>query len=407
MPAREPESFAAVRPPDQHRTPTTRSAALALVALAVGTFAIGTTEFVITGVLPEVAHDLRTSIASAGLLVSGYALGVVAGAPLMTALASRLPRKPMLLILLVFFIAGNAICAVSPSFTVMMAGRVVTSLCHGAFIGIATVVAAHLVPAHRKASAIAGMLAGLTIANVAGVPLGTFLGQRAGWRVTFLVIAALGVLAVLAIAAWVPSISAEQVALRTELRAFRSGRLWLALLITALGFGAVYAPFTYVAGLMTVAGFAASALPWLLVLFGVGLVIGNVLGGRAADRRLVATVITVLSLLTGLLAVFFLTVHGQLPAAVTLFLLGLIGFATVPGLTALVLSAAGGGAANTMAASAAVAAFNVGNATGAYLASRVIGGGHGYPAITLAGAAMAAIAVLVAIASSARRSPPM
>lgn len=379
-----------------------RAASLALVALAVSSFAIGTTEFVITGLLPEIASDFRVTIATAGLLVSGYAMGVVIGAPLVTAAVARLRRKGVLLGLLVLFVAGNALSAVAPDYLVMLAGRVVAALCHGAFLGVASIVAAGLVAPERQARAIAGMLTGLTVANVVGVPAGTFVGQHFGWRATFFAIAALGLLGMAGIAALVPTIPAGT-GVRAELAAFTQRQVWLALGMTALGFGAVYAPFTYIAPLMTdVAGFPSAAIPWLLILFGTGLVIGNLLGARAADRRLMTTIVVLLAVLTVVLLLFDHTAHERTPAAVTLFALGVVGFATVPAFTSRVISSAGT-QANTLASSAAVAAFNLGNATGAYLGGRVIATGHGYASPTLVGAVMAAAALLTAVVSA--RSP--
>jgi DHA1 family inner membrane transport protein len=403
-------------------TRTRPAAPLALFALAVSAFAIGTTEFVITGLLPEVADGFGVSIPTAGLLVSGYALGVVVGAPLVTAAVARLPRKPVLLGLLVLFVTGNLLSALAGDYAVMLAGRVVAALCHGAFFGVGSVVAAGLVAPDKKARAIAGMFTGLTLANVAGVPLGTLLGQHLGWRATFWVVAALGVLGMAGIAALVPAMPVPgDAGVRGELAAFRRAQVWLALAMTALGFGAVYAPFTYVEPLMTeVAGFAPSGISGLLVLFGCGLVVGNVIGARGADRRLMTTIITLLIALTGVLVVFFFAAHAKLPAAVTLFMLGVIGFATVPAFTSRVLTAAGrdsitaagrdsitaagrdsitaAGRGNTLASSAAVAAFNLGNATGAYLGGLVVPAGYRAP--SLVGAAMAAGALVVAVISA-------
>jgi DHA1 family inner membrane transport protein len=375
----------------------------ALVALSVCSFAIGTTEFVITGLLPQIAGDFHVTIATAGLLISGYALGVVVGAPLVTAGITRLPRKGVLLGLLVLFVAGNLLSAASPGYGVLLAGRVVAALCHGAFLGVASVVAAKLAAPERQARAIAGMLAGLTVTNVVGVPLGTFVGQQFGWRATFLAVACLGLLGMAGIAALVPRMPVPAGAgVRAELAAFRHGQVWLALAMTALGFGAVYAPFTYVAPLLTgVAGFPATAVPWLLVLFGAGLVVGNLLGARAADRRLMTTVVVALAVLTAVLVVFDHTAHGRTWAAVTLFALGVVGFATVPAFTSRVLTAANTASSNTLASSAAVAAFNLGNAAGAFLGGRAIAAGGGYAAPTLVGAAMAAAALVTALASAA------
>jgi DHA1 family inner membrane transport protein len=381
----------------------------ALVALAVGTFAIGMTEFVITGLLPAVADDLGVTIPTAGLLISGYALSVVIGGPIVTLLVARRPRKPVLIALLAFFVVGNALSAIAPNYATMLTGRIVAALCHGAFIGVATIVAGDLVGPERRSSAIGAMLSGLTFASVAGVPLGTLLGQHLGWRSTFWAMAGLGLLAALATVVFVPAMASTGEA-RTQLAAFRNPQVWLALALTALAFGAVYAPFTYIAPLMTdVAGFTAGALPWLLALFGFGLVLGNVVGARAADRRLMGTIVSASIAMLIVLLAFGWTSHSRLPALLTLFVLGVVAYATVPGLTTRVITAADGDAQNLLASSAAVSAFNLGNAAGAYLGGRAITAGWGYDSTPLAGAAMEAGALVVAVVLIAvtRREPAM
>ena len=382
---------------------------LALVALAIGTFALGMTEFVITGLLPAIASDLGVTIPTAGLLISGYALSVVFGGPLLTALVAHRPRRPVLLFLLSFFVAGNVLSALAPNYATMLAGRVVTALCHGAFIGVATIVAGDLVRPERRSSAIGAMLSGLTFASVAGVPLGTLLGQQLGWRATFWAMAALGVLAAAATVMFVPTMASTGEA-RTQLAAFRNPQVWLALGLTALAFGAVYAPFTYIAPLMTdVAGFSSGALPWLLALFGLGLVLGNIIGARSADRRLMGTIVSASIAMLVVLVALGWTSHSRLPALVTLFVLGVVAYATVPGLTTRVITAADGDAQNLLASSSAVSAFNLGNAAGAYLGGRAITLGWGYDSTPLVGAAMEAGALLVAatIIFVARREPAM
>ena len=386
-----------------------KGSGFALAALAVGTFAIGMTEFVITGLLPDIAADLHVSIPTAGLLISGYALAVVIGGPLMTAGVAHRPRKPVLVALLAFFVAGNALSALATAYPAMLAGRIVAALCHGAFIGFATVVAGDLVPPARRSSAIAAMLSGITVANVAGVPLGTLLGQHLGWRATFWAMALLGLVAAAATAAFVPAMAATGAA-RTQLAAFRNPTVWLALGMTALAFGAVYAPFTYVAPLMTdVAGFSEHALPWLLVLFGVGLVLGNLIGARGADKRLMGTIVAASIGMVVVLVAFAWTSHAKAPAAGTLFLLGVVAYATVPGLTTRVVTAADGDGQNLLASSAAVSAFNLGNAAGAYLGGLAITAGWGYDATPLVGAAMEAGALVLAaiLLVTARRTPAM
>jgi DHA1 family inner membrane transport protein len=357
------------------------------------------TEFVITGLLPEIATDLAVSIPRAGLLISGYALSVVIGGPIVTGLVARRPRKPVLIALLAFFVIGNAISAVASTYGLMMGGRIVAALCHGSFVGFATVVAGDLVAPERRSRATAAMLSGFTIANVAGVPLGTLLGQQLGWRATFWAMAVLGLVAAAAIAAFVPAMYPAGGA-KTQLGAFRTARVWLALLMTALAFGAVYAPFTYVAPLMTdVAGFPASALPWLLALFGLGLVIGNVIGARAADRWLMPTILSASVAMLVVLVVFAGAAHSRVPAAITLFVLGVVAYATVPGLTTRVVTSADGDGQNLLASSAAVSAFNLGNAGGAYLGGLAISAGFGFASTPLVGAAMEAGAIVIGLVS--------
>jgi DHA1 family inner membrane transport protein len=374
---------------------------LALLALAIGAFGIGTTEFVIMGVLPEVAADFGVTIPTAGLLVTGYALGVVAGAPLMTALGTRIPRKRMLMLLMGLFVVGNLLSAVAPVFGLMLAGRVVASLAHGAFFGIGSVVAAELVAPQKKATALAVMFSGLTVANVVGVPLGTFVGQSAGWRVTFTLVAALGVVGLLGVARLVPDLPRpEGVRLRHELSALKNIQVLLAMGMTVLGFGGVFAAVTYIAPMMTrVAGFSDGSVTWLLVLLGLGMVAGNALGGRYADRALMPLLYVSLGGLAVVLAVFTVTAHHQVLAAVTLPLIGALGFATVPPLQKRVLDHAHG--APTLASAVNIGAFNLGNALSAWLGGLVIAAGLGYTAPNWVGAALAASALLLALVSAA------
>ncbi|MGB8942113.1 MAG: MFS transporter, partial [Streptomyces sp.] len=379
---------------------------LALLALAIGAFGIGTTEFVIMGLLPEVAGDFGVSIPTAGLLVTGYALGVVLGAPLMTVLGTRISRKRMLMLLMGLFIAGNLLSAVAPVFGVMLAGRVVASLAHGAFFGIGSVVAAELVAPQKKAGAIAMMFTGLTVANVVGVPLGTLVGQTLGWRVTFAIVAGLGVIGLVGIAKLVPDLpKPEGVRLRHELAAFRNVQVLLAMAMTILGFGGVFAAVTYLAPMMTdVAGYADSSVTWLLVLFGLGMVAGNLVGGKFADRALMPLLYISLSSLAVVLALFTLTAHNKIAAAVTITLIGALGFATVPPLQKRVLDQASG--APTLASAMNIGAFNLGNALSAWLGGLVISAGLGYTAPNWVGAALAGSALLLAVVSAAleRRS---
>ncbi|MER7724998.1 MFS transporter [Streptomyces sp. NPDC096323] len=373
---------------------------LALLALAIGAFGIGTTEFVIMGLLPEVAADFQVSIPTAGFLVTGYALGVVVGAPLMTLLGTRVSRKRMLMILMALFVIGNVVSATAPVFGVMLAGRVIASLAHGAFFGIGSVVAADLVAPHKKAGAIAMMFTGLTVANVVGVPLGTYIGQSVGWRSTFVVVAALGVIGLLGVARLVPDQPrAEGVRLRHEIAAFRNVQVLLAMAMTVLGFGGVFAAITYITPMMTeVAGYSASSVTWLLVLFGLGMVGGNLLGGKFADRRLMPLLYVSLGGLSVVLSLFTLTADNKIAAAVTIFLIGALGFATVPPLQKRVLDQAAG--APTLASAVNIGAFNLGNALSAWLGGMVIAAGLGYTAPNWVGAALAASALVLAFVSS-------
>lgn len=372
----------------------------ALLALAIGAFGIGTTEFVIVGLLPEVALDLGVSIPAAGLLVSGYALSVVVGAPLMTALGSRLPRKVVLLALMGVFVLGNALCAVADDYALLMVGRAVAALCHGAFFGIGSVVAASLVRPERQAGAIALMFSGLTLATVLGVPLGAVIGQAYGWRSTFWAVTALGVVGLVGVAALVPRQPRPTAGLRGELAVFARPLVWLSLLTTTLGFAGVFASLTYLAPMMTeLTGFDPGAVAWLLVVFGAGLCAGNYLGGKAADRALMPTTYAVLALLAVVLLVFVFTVTSPVLAVVTVFLLGVTGFATVPALQMRVVRTAEG--APALASAANIAAFNLGNALGAWLSGLAIDAGGGYAMPNVIGAALALAGVGSAVLSGA------
>ena len=372
----------------------------ALYALALGGFGIGLTEFVIMGLLPEVAADFGVTEPVAGYLISGYALSVAVGAIAMTAALSRMPRKRALLLLMVLFIVGNLLCAVAPTYGMTMVGRVVAALCHGAFFGIGAVVAADLVPANRRAAAISIMFAGLTVANVAGVPLGTFLGQAAGWRATFWAVTAVGVLGIVGIAVLVPRTEHRSArSVLAEFRIFRGRQVWLSMAVTVLGYGGMFGAFSYIAFTLTeVSGFSSAAVPWLLVVFGVGTVTGNVLGGRAADRHLVRALVTVIAVLAVVLVLFALTAQSKVATVVGLLLMGGFGFATVPALQTRIMRYTD--AAPTLGSGANIAAFNVGNAFGAWAAGLALAAGAGYTSplwvgavVTVAGLGVLLVAV--------------
>ncbi|MCT6733790.1 MFS transporter [Rhodococcus qingshengii] len=374
---------------------------LGLIALAMGGFGIGLTEFVIMGLLPEVSADFEVTESVAGYLISGYALSVAIGAILLTAAVTRFERKKVLLSLMVLFIIGNLMSALAPSYEVMMGGRIVAALCHGAFFGIGSVVAADMVAPNKRAGAIAMMFAGLTIANVLGVPFGTLLGQQLGWRSTFWAITVIGVIVLIGIAALVPTTPASTTGggLRGELGAFRNKQVWLSIIITILGYGGMFGAFTYIAFTLTeVTGFATSSVPWLLILFGSGLFVGNFLGAKAADRSLTKALVWILAILTVVLIVFAATAESKVMTVISLFFMGAFGFATVPGLQMRIMNYAS--AAPTMASGANIAAFNVGNALGAWLGGITIAAGLGFTSPIWMGAAVTVAGLLVLIVAA-------
>lgn len=372
---------------------------IGLLALALGGFGIGLTEFVIAGLLPQVAADFQVDEAAAGWLISGYALSVAAGAILLTAAVTKLPRKQVLIGLMVLFIIGNLVSAVAPTYAVMLLGRIVAALCHGAFFGIGSVVAANMVEPHKRSGAIAIMFTGLTLANVLGVPFGTFLGQAAGWRSTFWAITGIGVIALIGIVALVPAprgVATAHTSLRTEFGAFRSRQVWLSLIVTVLGFGGMFGAFTYIAFTLTeVSGFPSAAVPWLLILFGVGTFLGNIVGGKAADRSRDLTVTVFLAGLTVVLTAFALLAANPIATVILLALMGGFGFGTVPGLQTRIMHFADH--APTLASSSNIAAFNVGNALGAWLGGITITAGLGYTSPLWVGAALTLTALGVMI----------
>ncbi|QGZ65048.1 MFS transporter [Paraburkholderia acidisoli] len=368
---------------------------LPILALALSAFAIGTTEFVIMGILPDVAHALSVSIPSAGLLVSGYALGVAVGAPLLAVLTSRMPRKWALMLLMGIFIVGNVLCAVAPGYTSLMIARVVTSFAHGAFFGIGSVVAASLVPPAKRASAVALMFTGLALANVLGVPLGTFIGQTLGWRAAFWAVAAAGGLAAVALYALVPDAhDAKPVSLAHEVGVLKQPQVWLALLMTVLGFGGVFVVFTYITPILEqMGGFAPRQVTPILVLFGVGLAIGNALGGKLADRGVMRALMGVFLALLAIMAIFSHTMHHPLASLVTIFAWGVAAFATIPGLQTRVLSKAAN--APNLASTLNIGAFNVGNAMGAWLGGLALAQGHALDTLPIIAAVVTALALAV------------
>lgn len=380
---------------------------LALYALTAGAFGIGVTEFVIMGLLLQVSADLHVSIAAAGLLISGYALGVVIGAPVLTILTARWPRKTVLLALMAIFIAGNAACALAPTYGFLMAARVLTALAHGTFFGVGSVVATGLVADDRKASAIAVMFTGLTVANILGVPLGTWIGQHLGWRATFVAVTLTGLAAFAVIAGLVPRDGAAQQASdwRADLVAILRAPVLLGLLTTVLGYAGVFAVFTYIAPMLTrISGFQEAAVAPILLVFGGGLVVGNLIGGRLADRGLLPTVFGTLAVLALVLAAMTPGLPSPVAAVALTGMLGAAGFATVAPLQMWVLSREEG-AGKSLASSFNIAAFNLGNAIGAWAGGIVIDHGPGLTFVPIVAATFPLAAIgIAALAAGLNRA---
>jgi MFS transporter, DHA1 family, inner membrane transport protein len=370
----------------------------ALYALAAGAFGIGTTEFVIMGLLMQVAADLKVSIATAGLLISGYALGVFVGAPVLTVATSRLPRKMVLLGLMAIFTLGNLCCAIAPNYTVLLLARVITALAHGTFFGVGAVVATSLVAQDRKASAISIMFTGLTIATLLGVPAGAWLGLHFGWRSTFWAVAAIGIVAMIVIAALVPAShdNGKGIAVRDELRAIGNPAVLIGLVMTVLGFAGVFTVFTYIQPMLTqVTGFSEGAVSPILLIFGIGLIAGNLLGGKLADRRLMPALLLTLAVLIAVLLAMTFALHSKVFMVLFVGLLGVAAFATVPPLQLWVLHKAND--AQSLASSLNIGAFNLGNALGAWLGGVVVAHGPGLSSLTWVAALITLAGLLVAL----------
>ena len=379
---------------------------IALYALTAGAFGIGVTEFVIMGLLLQVSADLGVTIPAAGLLISGYALGVVIGAPLMTVATARIPRKSVLLLLMAVFTFGNLACALAPGYAALLAARVFTAFAHGTFFGVGSVVATKLVAPNQRASAIAIMFTGLTVANILGVPFGTWLGQAYGWRATFWAVGAVGVAALAVIALLVPRDAApvETGDWRGDLRVLTRAPVLLGFVTTVLGFGGTFAVFTYIAPILTtVSGFGDAAVSPILLVFGGGLVVGNLVGGKLADRRLHATLLGSLLALTATLLLMGFAIHDRVAAVIAVGLLGATAFATVPPLQMWVLDKTQG-AGQSLAASFNIGAFNLGNASGAWLGGLVIERGPGLAALSSVAALLPLSAVAIALWARRRES---
>ncbi|SDN44386.1 MFS transporter, DHA1 family, arabinose polymer transporter [Klenkia soli] len=361
----------------------------ALLALSIGAFGIGTTEFVVMGMLPEIADGLGVSVSAVGLLISAYAVGVVLGAPTLTALGVRFTPKQTLIGLMVVFVVGNALSALAPTYGTLVGARVLTALAHGSFFGVGAVAARRLVPRDRATQAISLMMVGLTLANVVGVPLGTFVAQQTSWRLVLAACAVIGLVTIAGLAAWMPAVSGERTDLRSELRAFRRRQVWMVLGVTMIGFAALFAVYSYVSPILTeLGGLTEGWVTPVLALFGIGTTIGTLAGGKLGDRYGLRFVVVGLLVSALLLVGFALTARTPAAAVVLLVAFGTVAFAAGPVVQNKVIDAArvrGG----SLVSAANQGAFNVANALGAALGAGVLSAGLGYTAPIWVGAVLA------------------
>ena len=379
---------------------------LAILALALGGFGIGVTEFAAMGLLRSIADSFDISEPQAGTVISAYALGVVVGAPLLTVWTSRWRRRTLLMVLMGLFTAGNVVAAFAPTLETLVAARFLAGIPHGAYFGVASLVAASLAGAGKQARAVAQVLLGLSVANVIGVPMATWLGEAAGWQSAFLAVGVIGAATVIAILVVVPEPTVGVVVrAREELAALARPQVLATLAVGAVGFGGMFAIYTYIQWTMVdVAGIDRSWMPAVLAVYGLGMVAGNILGGIIADRDLDRGLLLIATVMTVILALFAVAAHHPATAVIGLFLVGTTGSALVPGLQTRLMRYAGRG--QTLAASLNHSALNAANALGAWLGGVVIAFGFGYPSPALAGAALAGLglAILAAAVLGARRS---
>ncbi|KJF20254.1 MFS transporter [Rhodococcus sp. ACPA4] len=377
-----------------------------MLALALGGFGIGTTEFVAMGLLPEMATGLGVSEPTAGHVISAYALGVVVGAPLIAALTARIPRRTLLIALMIAFTVGNAASVFAPSYTTLMLARFVAGLPHGAYFGVAALVAAHLAEPGKRAKAVAMVMMGLSVANVVGVPAAAWLGQTVGWRSAFALVAVIGAVTVASLLVWIPRLDAMPITNPiTELKALGRIQVWMTLIVGMVGFGGMFAVYTYISTTLTdVSGLGASFVPLALMLYGLGMVAGNFVGGYLADRALMKGLFVSMASLAIILAIFVLAVRNPYTALLFVFLIGLAGASMVPGLQTRLMDVAED--AQTLAASLNHAALNIANAFGAWIGGVVIAAGFGYTAPAAVGSllAVAGLGVLVVAVILQRRA---
>ncbi len=377
----------------------TRHVALAILALAMGGFGIGTTEFTMMGLLKEIEQGLNISTPEAGHLISAYALGVVVGAPVLAAVGAKLPRKYLALGLMLFFSVANLSSYLAPDYASMLVSRFAAGLPHGAFFGVAAVIAASLVAPTKRGWAISMVMAGLTVSNVIGVPFGTWLGQSFGWRLLFLLVGLIGVATLIMLWRFVPYQKPHaDASFRRELGALKRLQVWMAILIGIVGFGGFFATYTYISHTMTsVAGIPSAWLPAVVALYGAGMVIGNIIGGRIADRSVMGTIYWVLPGTAVALVIYAAAVHWPWTALIMVFVVGSAGAMLVPALQTRLLDASPD--APSLASSLNHAALNVANALGAFLGGLVIAWGWGYVAPALVGAVLALLGLCIAVLS--------
>ena len=376
-----------------------RHVGLALFALAIGGFAIGTTEFVTMGLLPQIADGVHISIPTAGHVISAYALGVVVGAPVIAALGARTGRKRLLLGLMAVFVLGNVLSAVASSYEFLMAARFLTGLPHGAFFGIGAVVGTTLVPANRRAWAVSMTMVGLPVANIIGVPLTTLMGQRLGWQAPFLAVGGLGLITLVAVWFWVaPQPVGSDVNIRSELSALARPQVWMALLVGMVGFGGMFATYSYITPTMTeLAGFSEAAVTVVLAAYGVGMTCGTVVGGRLADRALMPSLYGGLIAVAVVLGTFGWLAQTRPGALIGVFAMGFSASILVPALQTRLMDVAHGG--QSLAASLNHSTLNIANALGAWLGSVVLAAGFGYEWPSRFGAVLAVAGLVLALVS--------
>ncbi len=377
-----------------------------MIALALGGFGIGTTEFVAMGLLPQIAQGMGVSEPTAGHVISAYALGVVVGAPTISALTARVERRRLLVALMAAFTVGNAATVLAPSMDVLIASRFVAGLPHGAYFGVASLVAARLAGQGRRAKAVATVMLGLSVANVVGVPLASAMGQHLGWRSAFGLVAVIGLATMAALLRFVPSMEpGPSSSPRAELGALRRSQVWLTLAVGMVGFGGMFAVYTYIATTLTdVSGLPSALVPLALALYGLGMVAGNLAGGRLADRALMPSMFAMLALIAVVMALFVAAAHNPVTALAAVFLVGASGAAMVPALQTRLMDVAAD--AQNLAAALNHSALNVANAGGAWLGGVVIAAGLGYtaPAAVGAGLALAGLVILAVSAALQRRT---